>query len=347
MKRLLLALALAWGLSAPGLAVTPATTVGNAAYSILNTDTVINTTTTFTAPRTWTLPYAGGTCIGQSCAPPASTLQIIDVAGAISQLNQLIIAPQTGDTINGNAGSLIISGAGARVTLYPTSGTNWQSYIEGDYVSSGACPSVASTATVTITIATPGVITDTAHGFTGICPVTFTTSGALPTGITASTIYYVAPSSITTNTYSISTTIANAAAGTLVATSGTQSGTQTRTSGVPLTSTTAANIVGINLSQGEWECRGTISRTLNASTSVTVLAGSIGATSATIGTQGTNAATYLQTAANVMGALGEDTKIGPERTSLTATTPLYLVAKDTFSVSTDNAYGAVTCRRMH
>lgn len=345
MNRFLLGLALWLGLLAPSFGVTLSTKVGDAAYTILNTDTVINTTTAFTAPRTWTLPYAGGTCIGQTCA--ASTLQIIDVAGAIGQIFNLTITPQSGDTINGNSGSLIISGAGTRVILYPTSGSNWQSFIEGDYVTSGACPASSSTATVTITIATPGIITDTAHGLTGICPVTFTTTGALPTGLTASTVYYVVPSSITTNTYSVASSMANAAAGTMIATSGTQSGTQTRTSGVPISTATAANIAGVNLSQGEWECRGIISRTLGASTSVTILSGSIGSTSATIGTQGTNAATFLQTAANVMGALGEDTKIGPERTSLTSTTVLYLVAKDTFTVSTNNAFGALTCRRMH
>lgn len=80
------------------------------------------------------------------------------------------------------------------------------------------------TATVTITIASPGVVTWTAHDLLAGDPVVFTTSGALPTGITAGTTYYVlAPAS---NTFTIAATEGGAA----IATTGTQSGTQTATS---------------------------------------------------------------------------------------------------------------------
>lgn len=77
--------------------------------------------------------------------------------------------------------------------------------------------------TVTITIASPGVVTWTAHGFSANDPVKFKTTGALPTGITAGTTYFVVGSSITTNTFRISTT----AGGVAINTSGSQSGTQT------------------------------------------------------------------------------------------------------------------------
>lgn len=345
-RRLTLGLALWLGLLGSAFAVDPGTNVGDAAYTILNTDQRLYTTTVFTAGRTWTLPYAAGTCIGQNCQPPAIQLEINDVAGAFGQLTPLTIAPQSGDTINGNAANLIISGAKARVLLLPTSANNWSSTIYGDYVTSGACPGTGSTATVTITIAAPGVFTDTAHGFTGACPVVFTNSGGgLPTGITSGTTYWVTPSSITTNTYSVATSVANALAGTSVTTTGTSTGTQTRTGGSTATSGAAANITGISISQGDWDCRSTISRNLGASTSVTILSGSNSATSATMGTQGINSVTNLSTAANVMGATGQDTKVGPERNNLAATTNLYLVAKDTFSVSTNVGYGALTCRR--
>jgi hypothetical protein len=98
-----------------------------------------------------------------------------------------------------------------------------------------------STATVTISIATPGVVTWTAHGLTANAPVYFCTTGTLPTGLTACnpvpsgsnlyfsnpTVYYVVGSSITTNTFQVATSIANAKAGIAVTTSGSQSGTQT------------------------------------------------------------------------------------------------------------------------
>jgi hypothetical protein len=86
-----------------------------------------------------------------------------------------------------------------------------------------------STATVTITIATPGVVTHTAHGFLSGDKVQLTTTGALPTGLTASTTYFARV--IDANSYNLSTTRANAAAGTYIATSGTQSGVHTAIGG--------------------------------------------------------------------------------------------------------------------
>lgn len=76
--------------------------------------------------------------------------------------------------------------------------------------------------TVTISIASPGVITWNNHGLTANQVVLFTTTGALPTGLTAGTNYYVVGSSITTNTFQLSTTSGGAA----LNTSGTQSGVQ-------------------------------------------------------------------------------------------------------------------------
>lgn len=345
MKKLLLGLALWLGLLAPSNAVVSTTSVGDVAYSILSSDCVVSTTTALTAARTWTLPYAAATQIGQSQVCP-DNLQVIDSAKGISQAFSLTLTPQSGDTINGNTGSVTISAPGASVTLTPTSGTNWIMTTNGDFVTSGVCPGTASTATVTITIATPGVITDTAHGFTGACPVVLTTSGALPTGLTAATVYWVVPSSITTNTYQLATTVANALAGTSIATSGTQSGTQTRTSGSTLSTGAAANITGLSLTQGDWDCRATKSSVLGASTSVTIMSGSISQTSATAGTRGGNAINLLSTAANVMGVGGTDIAIGSARQLLSATTNVFLVAQDTFTVSTNVAYGNLTCRRM-
>lgn len=80
--------------------------------------------------------------------------------------------------------------------------------------------------TVTITIATPAVVTDTAHGRLTGDMVAFTTTGALPTGLVYGTAYYVVV--IDANNYSLAATRANALAGTpLIATSGTQSGVHT------------------------------------------------------------------------------------------------------------------------
>ena len=75
--------------------------------------------------------------------------------------------------------------------------------------------------TPTITIATPGVITLTGHYLKNGDVIKLTTTGALPTGLTASTNYYVVSSAA--NTFSLAATEGGAA----IATSGTQSGTHT------------------------------------------------------------------------------------------------------------------------
>lgn len=83
----------------------------------------------------------------------------------------------------------------------------------------------APESTVTITIADPGVITWTAHGLLAGQPVVFSTTGALPTGLTAGTVYYVVAAGLTDNAFSVAAT----AGGTPIETTGTQSGVHTVT----------------------------------------------------------------------------------------------------------------------
>lgn len=255
MKQLLAFLLLLAGLALPASAVTPFTRVGDAAYTILPTDMRVATTTAFTAARTWTLPSAGATCVGQTC--PTNELVISDTAGAITGTYTLTLTPASGETINGQTGSLILSAAGTRVVLYPTSGSNWQATTYGDY-------RVSSVATG---------------------------------------------------------------------------------SAVSLTTATGANITSLALSQGTWSCRGTIVRKLAASTSVTGLITSISSTSATAGTVDGGATVQFSTAANVMGADTAMT-VGPVILAPTATTTYYLVANDTFTVSTNAGYGQLLCKRL-
>lgn len=79
--------------------------------------------------------------------------------------------------------------------------------------------------TVTITIASPGVITLAANNLAVNDTVTLYTDGALPTGLTAGTAVYV-KTILTADTFTVSAT----AGGTVIATTGTQSGTHTMTS---------------------------------------------------------------------------------------------------------------------
>lgn len=75
--------------------------------------------------------------------------------------------------------------------------------------------------TVTMTIASPAVVTWAAHGLVAGDVVVFNnTGGALPTGVTAGTSYFVIAAGLATNTFEFSTTSGGAA----VNTSGSQSG---------------------------------------------------------------------------------------------------------------------------
>lgn len=104
----------------------------------------------------------------------------------------------------------------------------------------------AFSSTVTISIATPGVVSWTAHGLTNGTAVAIGTTGALPTGLTASTInvttaptlYYVV--NATTDTFELAAT----PGGSSIATSGTQSGVHTVYSSAPCTIFVAGFVTG-------------------------------------------------------------------------------------------------------
>lgn len=77
--------------------------------------------------------------------------------------------------------------------------------------------------TVTISVASPAVITKANHGFilNDIVYFTVSSGGALPTGLTANTLYYVISAGLATNTFEVSATPGGAAVNTTLAGSGT------------------------------------------------------------------------------------------------------------------------------
>lgn len=77
--------------------------------------------------------------------------------------------------------------------------------------------------TVTITIATPAVISKTSHGFVAGDRIHFTTTGALPTGLSTATEYFVLSTGLTSNAFEV----ALSPEGTAINTSGSQSGIHT------------------------------------------------------------------------------------------------------------------------
>jgi hypothetical protein len=104
-------------------------------------------------------------------------------------------------------GALLCGGQAVSRTLYPD-----------------LFKAIVPVALVTITIASPGVITWTAHGLAANTKIQFSTTGALPTGLVAGTVYFV-KTVIGVNTFSVSATAGGAA----INTSGSQSGKHTAT----------------------------------------------------------------------------------------------------------------------
>ena len=101
--------------------------------------------------------------------------------------------------------------------------------------------------TITMTIANPCVVSWAAHGQSNGTPIMFTTTGALPTGITVSVYYYIRI--IDANTFNLYDTAAHAIAGGStgrIITSGTQSGVHTGANyGVDKLDETAKQTIGI------------------------------------------------------------------------------------------------------
>jgi len=124
---------------------------------------------------------------------------------------------QTNATIN-NGGLYIIKGlnystfalGGNNITESTTTDNIRASYLLKDFTPS----------TVTISQASPGVVTLVSHGLRLNDAVFFTTTGALPTGFVANTTYYVTSTSLAANTFTLSATINGAPINTSTAGSG-------------------------------------------------------------------------------------------------------------------------------
>lgn len=170
---------------------------------------------------------------------------IYDVAGMIELNNRLFtIANITANTfelsgINSTSYTAYTSGGSASPASVPffttTAGSALVGVIlqdhglaAGDTINFPISTTLQSSI-VTITIASPGVVTwfSGNHGMSGGESIVFSTTGALPTGITAGATYYVLAAGITATTFEFSAT----PDGTAINTSGAQSGVHTVTVG--------------------------------------------------------------------------------------------------------------------
>jgi len=115
------------------------------------------------------------------------------------------------------AAGILLDAASTKVYLHNGVAATHQYHV---YDYSGTPNNVGTT--VTITIATPGVVAHAGHSFVANDPITLSTTGALPTGLTAGTVYFVR-NPVAGVSYELSATSGGAS----IATTGTQSGTHT------------------------------------------------------------------------------------------------------------------------
>jgi hypothetical protein len=119
----------------------------------------------------------------------------------------------------------------------------------------------------TVSIASPGVVTWTAHGLPNGTKVTLATTGALPTGLVAATTYYVVNAA--TNTFNLALT----KGGTAIVTSGSQSGVHTATTQPTPTIDYATGLVmGAPISGGGANDIQTIAATMSVSSNIVQVA---------------------------------------------------------------------------
>jgi Flp pilus assembly protein TadG len=102
----------------------------------------------------------------------------------------------------------------------PSGTRNFNNYLP-DAGTPATCGSTINANAVTFTLGSPGTVNQTNHRLVANDRVVFSTSGTLPTGITAGTMYYVLSTSLTANSFRISTS----SGGSAVNLSGSPSGT--------------------------------------------------------------------------------------------------------------------------
>jgi hypothetical protein len=162
-----------------------------------------------------TYGFLGSNTTGYQRNPiPTGTVSPPDASG----INYVAGAPLNGIYYNNTANRTTVSLFGHTATnlftFLTTNGT--------DRALSTGVNVTSASATVTMTIASPCVVSWASHGTFAGTPVMFTTTGALPTGVLPNVVYFVR--NTTTNTFELGLTPASASS---INTSGTQSGVHT------------------------------------------------------------------------------------------------------------------------
>jgi hypothetical protein len=183
----------------PSVITVAASPVTNAAVIFTTTGTL---PTGLTAGTLYYVSSINSTTFNVSTSSTLSPLVQVTAAGAgvhtVSTVSLTVTPPQTSNSTQLATTSYVRTA----VTNIPVTLTNW------------SLNETNAAQTATMTIATPAVVTVTTAPSNGTA-VAFTTTGALPTGVTAGTPYYVF--NRTSSTYNLATTLGQAQTATFAA----------------------------------------------------------------------------------------------------------------------------------
>jgi hypothetical protein len=248
-----------------GLTGGPITNSGTVSFASIGASEILGNPSATSAPP---IPLAIGSGLslsaGGTLSASGSGGTVTDVAtsgagisgGPITTTGTLTVEWNAGTVSALDANSLAINSGTLQATGVKgsTSGSAIAAGYIGELLTAKA---TEASSTVTLTLASPGVVNWPAHGLSPLSVVQFATNGSLPTGLTAGTNYYVtAGASLLTNSFQVSTTIANAVAGTSVNFTGSQSGTQTAVNSAAVPTATGVDIVALQVTAGIWDIWG-------------------------------------------------------------------------------------------
>jgi hypothetical protein len=267
--------------------------------------------------------------------------------------NTVLAGPTTGAAASPAFRALVAAdtGGGTSGTLPPAGAVGELQYIN--------CVGSGNTQTVTMTIASPAVVTwatsvqwsvSATNPTVWTCPIVFTTTGALPTGITSGTTYYIVGASVSGLNFDLATTAANALACTasfpsctgIVNTSGSQSGTQTGTMGAALTTATWTAGAGMLLSAGDWDCT---SLWQAVAASLTTDTGYLSGTSTSIAQPGNNNYSSVRYASGSIGSPAQNLISPPVLALYSSPTIIYGEGQVIFGGGTATGSAFLRCRR--
>ena len=362
--------------------VTQPTVNGSVAVSLTNTSSFIGTVfleTSYDGALTWIRPNTPLTSGTMAAGPLNFSFSVNGPGPAYSVQHRLNCSAYTSGTLtaivteagvpdaNGSVGQIGPQTSTGNVVLSPAGivGTTTNDSAPageiGEYVSSMhgtvSATGIALTGTNGPPVASPVVCTLVAldSGATFANGQSVFLTGTVGTGLVANTNYFVCNFNPATLTFNLASTLAKAMAVpptpdmdvTVIG-----SGTTTIHQGVYGTSTTAADVMGLALSPGDWDVDAVVANVLVSTAQLTVMAAwlaqvggsSLPTTSASIFAQGlfqTGTVTYT-----TLGAMPLAPIAGTLRISLSAPGYVALACKNTFGTAQVNPQGFIRARRV-